>query len=137
MRTLLLLSAVSLVALAGCGGGGGPIMIQQNPPNLAAIPVAWDATATAHRQHVGQRFTFSCPPGGSAHPVWGTGTFTDDSSICTAAVHANVITLANGGNVTIEMRPGQPAYAGSTRNGVTSQNYGQWDGSFVFLVTSA
>ena len=62
----------------------------------------------------------------------GTGTYTDDSSICTAAVHAGLITLANGGKVTIEIAPGANSYSGTTANGVTSSSYDSWSGSFTF-----
>jgi hypothetical protein len=64
--------------------------------------------------------------------VWGTDVYTDDSSVCTAAVHAGLITLAGGGTVTAEIRPGQSSYKGSTRNGITSSPYASWLGSFIF-----
>ena len=65
--------------------------------------------------------------------IWGTDTYTDDSSVCTAAVHSGAISLAAGGTVTIEIRPGLDAYRSSTRNGITSVPYGSWHGSFVFV----
>jgi hypothetical protein len=92
----------------------------------------WGTNAVSHRGENGQRFSYSCPPGGAPGNVWGTDVYTDDSSICTAAVHAGLITLANGGTVTIEMRPGQSSYAASRRNGVGSSSYGEWSGSYVF-----
>jgi len=33
--------------------------------------------------------------------------------------------------VVVEMRPGLPAYMGTTRHGVTSTSYGPWTCSFV------
>jgi hypothetical protein len=93
----------------------------------------WDATASSLRGRNGQRFSFSCPAGGDFGSVWGTDTYSDDSSVCTAAVHAGIITQANGGTVVIEIRAGQNSYAGSSRNGVDSQSYDSWDGSFVFV----
>ncbi|PIO16157.1 hypothetical protein AB205_0005830, partial [Aquarana catesbeiana] len=67
--------------------------------------------------------------------VWGTDVYTDDSSICKAAIHAGI--LGNtGGLVTVEKSPGQQSYTGSTRNGVTTNNYGAWSGSFVFHASS-
>ena len=65
--------------------------------------------------------------------VWGTDVYTHDSSVCTAAVHVGRITLASGGTVTIEMRPGQASYLGSTRNGITSNSYGAWGCSVAVL----
>ena len=40
---------------------------------------------------------------GSAGPVYGTDIYSDDSSICTAAVHAGRVDFAEGGLVTIQI----------------------------------
>jgi len=95
--------------------------------------MGWNANATAFRGRNGARFVYTCPKYGAASNVWGTDVYTDDSSVCTAAVHAGRITLAGGGSVTIEMRPGQDSYAGSTRNGITSSAYPKFGGSFVIV----
>ncbi|HEY7069132.1 MAG TPA: LCCL domain-containing protein, partial [Acidimicrobiales bacterium] len=78
----------------------------------------WRLTAIEHRDQVGSTFQFECP---GPHPepanlaaIWGTGTYTDDSAVCIAAVHSGFITLEEGGSVIIEMRPGQDAYPAST-----------------------
>jgi hypothetical protein len=92
----------------------------------------WDTTASNHRGQNGQRFTYICPANGSPHNVWGTGIYTDDSSVCTAAVHHGLIGL-NGGTVAIEIRPGQSSYRGSYNHDVQSQKYGAFSGSFMFL----
>lgn len=83
----------------------------------------------------GERYAFRCPPGKPIPSrIAGSGPYTDDSSICAAAVHTGVIHAKDGGHVTIEIRPGQARYAGSDRNDVTSGDYdGSWDGSFVVL----
>jgi len=95
--------------------------------------IDWTTNATKWRYDVGKRFTIMLPPNGSAGAVWGTGVYTDDSSIGTAAVHMGLVTFANGGLVTIEMRPGQDTYQAMYMNGITSSSYGQWEGSFVFI----
>ena len=98
-------------------------------PNAKTI--GWATTATDLRGRNGQRFSFFCPPGGSVSgAIWGTDVYTDDSSICTAAVHRGLITAASGGSVTLEVRPGAGGYTASTRNGVTSRAYGGWSGSY-------
>ncbi|HJU87345.1 MAG TPA: LCCL domain-containing protein, partial [Gemmatimonadota bacterium] len=97
-----------------------------------AVPADWNTRAESHRGEVGTRYGYTCPPNGTAGPVWGTDVYTDDSSVCTAAVHAGLITLAGGGTVTIEMRGGEASYRGEPRNGITSWNYGAWESSFVF-----
>ncbi|NCC14329.1 MAG: hypothetical protein EOM32_13270, partial [Spirochaetia bacterium] len=81
----------------------------------------------------GERVSLTLPPDGSARTIWGTGVYTDDSSIGTAAVHMGLITFAQGGKVTIEIRAGYVSYEGSLLNGVSSDAYGAWDASFVFI----
>ncbi|MBF9030175.1 hypothetical protein HKCCE3408_07195 [Rhodobacterales bacterium HKCCE3408] len=76
-----------------------------------------------------------CPPGGPFGPVWGTGTYTSDSSICTAAVHFGWITASGGGRVSYRTVPGMDSYQGSAQNGVTSSDYGTW--SLSFQITGA
>jgi hypothetical protein len=46
-------------------------------------------------------------------------------------VHAGKIKLEAGGPVTIELRPGESSYKGSTRNGITSKDYEQYGSSFI------
>ncbi len=92
----------------------------------------WGATAVAHRGEDGKTFTYTCPPDGSAGSLWGVETYTDDSSVCTAGVHVGLITLADGGKVTIEIAPGEQGYDEGTANGITSASYGPWSGSYTF-----
>jgi hypothetical protein len=63
--------------------------------------------------------------------VWGTNFYTDDSSLCVAAVHAGRITTS-GGRITAMISGGRSSYTGSTRNGVTSFPWDSWDGSYSF-----
>ena len=113
----------SFVFVAGKASGGGGV-------NMGGA--GWTVTASAQRARSGERFAYVCPPGGTPGSPWGTDTYTDDSSVCSAAVHAGLITAATGGTVTIEVRPGLSAYTGSARNGVTTRSYGGFGGSFVF-----
>ena len=99
--------------------------------------IAWDDAAIAYRGRNGERIEVVCPAIGNAAmgAVWGTDVYTDDSAICVAAVHAGAITTA-GGNVTIEVLPGQNNYAGSSRNGVTTFDWNaRYDGSFRVIST--
>ena len=83
----------------------------------------------------GERYVFRCPPGKPLPSrVIGSGPYTDDSSICSAAVHAGAIGAKDGGDVTIEIRPGEAHYAASERNYIRSAAYERaWSGSFVVL----
>ena len=67
---------------------------------------------------------------GSANaPVWGSGIYAAESSICAAARHAGVIG-EEGGPVRVIPLPGQPNYRGSYRNGVRSADRGSASRSF-------
>lgn len=107
----------------------------ERPANTGgAKAIDWAMQADGWRGQNGQRYTLQCPAGGTiSSRLWGTDIYTDDSSICTAAVHAGLITTSSGGTVTIEIRPAQQSYAASTRNGVASRDYGYWNGSFIFV----
>ena len=98
-----------------------------------AQTIDWNSNATEHRGKNGQRFTYVCPANGAPRISYGSDIYTDDSSVCTAAVHAGLITLERGGTVTIEIRSGQSSYQGSRRNGLSTQSYRSWSGSFVFV----
>lgn len=100
--------------------------------NPAGKPTSWETKASSLSGANGTTFTVTCTPGGTMHSVWGSDIYTDDSSVCTAAVHAGLITYERGGTVTIELRPGQPIYGNSERNGVTTSTYGSYGRSFVF-----
>ncbi len=102
-------------------------------PLASITAISWNDTATELRGRPGQVVTYDCPARGQAATVWGSGLYTDDSSICTAAVHAGVITLASGGPVDIEWQPGASAYPGTSHNGVTTQAWGKWSGSFIVI----
>ena len=125
-RALLL---AATVALAACSDDNDPA--SPNPSNNNATDITWSADASNRRSSIGQTFMYNCSPNGTFDTVWGTDVYTDDSSICTAGVHAGKITRTAGGTVTIEIRPAQSSYAASTRNGVTTLGYGSWGGSFI------
>lgn len=95
------------------------------------IPIAWDTTVTGFNIKEGVIYKFQCPPQGEPRIVWGSDVYTQDSSICTAAVHAGIITLAEGGTVTVEFRPGRALYGSTERNGVKTRNFGEYPKSFV------
>jgi hypothetical protein len=79
----------------------------------------------------GTAFTGTCPAGCTAGIVWGTNTYTDDSSVCTAAIHAGVLTEA-GGPVTFVIEDGQAEYPSSEQNGIISSSWPEWPRSFSF-----
>jgi hypothetical protein len=92
----------------------------------------WETDARAYRGKNSSQFIYTCPANGTRGEAWGSNPYSDQSSVCTAAVNFGLITVAKGGTVTIQIGPGQHAYTGSNRNGTTTGNFGAWDGSFTF-----
>ena len=110
------------------------LLIGPSATSATETQIDWTRQADQLRGRNGQSFSYYCSAGGQASGrLWGTGLYTDDSSICTAAVHAGLITLDSGGNVTIEIRSGATSYQGSRKNGLSSNSYGSWHGSFAFV----
>ncbi|HEX4795608.1 MAG TPA: LCCL domain-containing protein, partial [Humisphaera sp.] len=88
------------------------------------------------RDRVGQTFQYQIV-GSDSGTIWGDDVYTDDSPVAVAAVHAGLLRPGQRGVVTIKILPGRENYTGSTRNGVTSQSYLNWDGSYTFVANSA
>ena len=72
--------------------------------------------------------------GSTSNGIWGTGIYTDDSSLTTAAVHAGILSDGQTGVVKVTILPGQNSYPGSTANGVTSGSYGEYAASYSVAV---
>ena len=116
--------------------GAGASSSSAPPPtartSASAAPTGARAPSTSAARTARSSST-AAPRRASIEDVYGTDLYTDDTSVCSAAVHAGLITVATGGDVTIEIRPGAASYTGSTRHGVTSQDYDSWSGSYVFV----
>lgn len=114
--------------------GGAPTAVgSATVGTVKSCHPGWTTTAQNCSIHVGDTLMVSCPPGGTIRYAWGTDTYTADSSVCTAAVHAGLIGVDAGGEVYIDIMAGQEHYDGSERNGVTTQTRGEWLTSFVFV----
>jgi hypothetical protein len=131
-------TAKATVTTGGAGAGGTPPANATLPAGVTTVQVAadvdlWSLTAQDYAGRNGTRYGYWCPPGGTPRTIWGTDLYTDDSSVCTAGVHVGAITITSGGFVVIEVRPGADSYAGSSRNGIDSQEYAAWSGSYVVI----
>ncbi|HYO87525.1 MAG TPA: LCCL domain-containing protein [Candidatus Limnocylindrales bacterium] len=129
------------IAGAGAAGSTGNVIPQGQPGGPAvtaepgtttvanAEPIDCTVNARAIEGDVGTAVNVECPANCTGG-LWGTGTYTDDSAICAAGVHAGVIP-ASGGQFSVTIAAGQDAYNGSTANGITSSDWGSWTRSFV------
>jgi hypothetical protein len=106
----------------------------------------------AYQEQVGKTFTFKVtgrtggmpgaaavvpgPLGGAggmrimvgSEPVWGTGPYTIDSPLALTAVHAGVLRAGQSGVVKVKVLGPQPGFQGSSRNGVTTMDFGPFPG---------
>ncbi|MDJ0568617.1 MAG: LCCL domain-containing protein [Pleurocapsa sp. MO_192.B19] len=85
--------------------------------------------------NIGQKYSFYCQPASNDlihSPVWGTEIYTANSSICSTAVHAGMITK-EGGKVTLELLEGQSFYTGSQKNNISSKDHRTTEVSFTFI----
>jgi hypothetical protein len=64
--------------------------------------------------------------GQGAGSLWGTDIYTCDSAIAVAAVHAGLAKVGETVVLRIVVEQPLPKYQGSVRNGVTSQEYGNY-----------
>ena len=101
-------------------------------PALSYGGGSWTSSAVSYRGQNGSEYLYICPGGGLLGTVYGTNTYTDDSSVCTAAVQVGLITAKDGGRVTIVIKPGQSSYPSFTAHGVTTRSYPSAAGSFSF-----
>ena len=72
----------------------------------------------------------SAGDGQNTGAVWGTGVYTDDSSLATAAVHAGIVKVGQKAVVKVTILPGEQQYTGSDRNGIISIDWRDWLGSY-------
>lgn len=110
---------------------GEPVMLDVDGQDMFVNDLTCDSSTYMFGYTGEGRYLVRCGAcAGDEGSVWGTDIFTDDSSVCLAAAHAGVTQLSEGGMFFVDMLEGQSSYTGSTANGVTSSDYGEWGGSF-------
>ena len=123
------------IALAGCSKE------EEAPAEApAAEPAPAEPAAIACTNHAKDlpgltgtaEVTCLCAADAGKGSLWGSGTYTTDSDICKAAVHAGLIKTGTGGKVTVQSAPGCSAYEGTEANGIKSSKWNSYPGSFVF-----
>jgi hypothetical protein len=62
--------------------------------------------------------------------VWGTDTYTGDSALASAALHAGAVTPGETQVVRVTVMKPLRQYLGSTRNGITTYNFGPYSTAF-------
>ena len=80
---------------------------------------------------IDQRLTCECTSAQtstSTRTIWGSGPYTDDSDLCRSAVHAGLLNSGQSGQITAEFIGNHSSYNGTTRNGITTEDYDSFDG---------
>ena len=125
----LCVGAMMTLSMAACCGGGSvdtsSLFDFEDGQEITCI----DSPILLGTQERGS-FTVTCPADCSWGSVWGTDTYTADSSICVAAIHAGVLDKS-GGKVKVATQAGLQEHKGSERNGVTSSDWGSYDRSYT------
>jgi hypothetical protein len=131
----LLVSIVAVVALLLLLRADPPAdpAATSAPPADDAVVRAWSLTAN-QLEPTGDIYQHTCPKGGSLteKAVVGTGPYGTTSWICVAAVHAGLITVADGGTVTVVFQGPQVVFGTSEQHGVRTVPYIEYPNSFLF-----
>jgi hypothetical protein len=100
---------------------------------VASAGPAWAQSEACHLffpKGQTEEYTCTCGPFTTAQAIWGTGTYSGDSHLCTAALHTGVIGPEGGEVTSIVVEP-PDEYRSTTANGVTSRN---WDDPYDFAI---
>ena len=81
-------------------------------------------------QKIGESFTFSVV-GRTSSAVYGTGTYTGDSDLASAAVHAGLVKDGEKGVVTVTIVESPNQFTGSAANGVTSSSWQAYPSAYT------
>jgi len=100
---------------------------------LLAAPAGAESIAPPCSDFTTEKAGWTCFCGAHAPvgPVWGSGPYTGNSDLCTAARHAGVIG-PEGGMVSVRTVAGQAGYQGSEANGVITRDRGSFPKSVSF-----
>ena len=127
-----------VVAMLCLAASGSASEAMSEPVQLAGVqgPCPYDYQEFGEDEQV----TCSCDDNAQFGPVWGTSTYTNDSAICSAAIHAGLFDpdgpsgslWGNDRQITVHGYRGCDIYQGTHRNGIDTQDYGPWSGSYYF-----
>lgn len=119
---------------AGAHGPNSRSFLFREAPQITRVDCYELAGSTKFNGPLGSKFTVFCEKDCSKRDniVFGDQTYTDDSSICQAAIHAGILT-DRGGEVQFMLEEGRSFYEGTTKNGVKSQKRGNYLRSFRII----
>ncbi len=121
-QQLALIDVRTLVAIHAPRAPVDPIDVQPDPGNLLSF-----------HGLIGKTLAFKVTGRGDGS-VYGTGIYTTDSNLATAAVHAGVLKAGETGIVRIAMIASPPTFTSSTQNGISSNGWGVYPAAYQVIV---
>ena len=113
--------AILVACCLACGGLG---------TSGDTIYMSCQDRATKLLGEAGTQYRINCPSMCTKGTLYGTDLYTDDSSVCKAALHAGVID-SSGGTFMLTIQEGSHGYEGSERNSIKSRDWDKdWARSF-------
>lgn len=94
-------------------------------------------TLTAFESQRDKVLAFTVTGMAAGGSVWGTDTYTTDSRLAMAAVHAGVLKVGETGVVRLKIIPSPASFAGSVRHGISTSNYGTYRAAYQILKDDA
>lgn len=132
VRTPTLSSSLGASVPAGIPAPPPPSAPPDEEPDAGGIIEAGCTfTGSAIKGGPGSVHVLACPRCDKTDNVFGTDVYTSDTPVCAAAMHAGMIS-DRGGQVTVVLEPGRPAYRGSKHHGIASRDWGAFHDSFRF-----
>jgi hypothetical protein len=101
----------------------------KEPERVTALPDPGSLTGYQGPQHVGKTYVFNVT-GAAQGSLWGTETYTLDSTLAAAAVHFGILKVGQTGPVKVTIFGPLNNFVGSTQNGLTSSGYGNYPGAY-------
>jgi len=146
---LLVVPAATVVAVTDivAGGNEGASVVAELPDLPPLPPLTWSmgsdrcpdslAAIPGYDAAVPVRLDCVCDAASTqaSGSVWGSETYTSDSQLCRAALHAGAVG-PEGGRVVVQSAQGCSSYPEVDRHGVRSAAWGEWAGSYYFPSTS-
>jgi LCCL domain len=108
---------LSLVVHGGSADPGEKVEVVTSIQNLWAT-------------HLNKIVAIEVTAGNVGGSVWGSNPYTTDTYLGAAVIHAGVMKAGETGYVKLKILPDPGSYTGSTANGITSSNYGPWQGCY-------
>ena len=110
------ISAVAVVFLTG----SPPLAAAQSAPTITEALDLGDCPDTAAGLEIGKGYACTCTSNAEQGVIYGTILYSNDSYICTAAIHTGLIANDMAGKIIVQVIESPTVFRGTTQNGIKS-----------------